>query len=82
MDFWLAVLYIPYATSSREKTGDIIAFVQFEEGGLLSETHIDTKSGKKSDDDSTIPPLISEGVSYALSISSSIDHDLVGIIIG
>ena len=33
-----AVSYTFYATSSREKTGDIITFVQFEEGGLLSET--------------------------------------------
>ena len=29
----------PYATSSREQTGNIITFAQFEEGNLLSETH-------------------------------------------
>ena len=34
-----AVLYTPYATYSREKTGDIITFAQFEKGNLLSETH-------------------------------------------
>ena len=28
-------MYIPYATSYHEKTGDIINFTQFEEGGLL-----------------------------------------------
>ena len=30
-----AVLYIPYATSSHEKTGDILTFAHFEEGGLV-----------------------------------------------
>ena len=30
-----AVSYIPYAASSREQTGDIIMFAQFEEGKLL-----------------------------------------------
>ena len=30
-----AVLYIPYATYSHEKTGGIITFALFEEGGLL-----------------------------------------------
>ena len=33
-----AVTYTPYATSSKEKTGDVITFAQFEEGGLLTET--------------------------------------------
>ena len=33
-----AVTYTPYATSSKEKTGDIITFVQFEEWDLLFET--------------------------------------------
>ena len=30
-----SVLYIPYATYSHEKTGGIITFALFEEGGLL-----------------------------------------------
>ena len=30
-----SVSYIRYATSSHEKTGNIIAFAQFEEGGLV-----------------------------------------------
>ena len=29
-----AVSYTPYATSSKEKTGDIITFTHFEEGDL------------------------------------------------
>ena len=32
----LDVSYTPYATSSKEKTGYIIMFAHFEEGGLLS----------------------------------------------
>ena len=46
--------YIPHATYSKEKTGDIITSEQFEEGNLLSETCNETESGKESDDDSTI----------------------------
>ena len=57
-----SVTYTPYATSSKEKTGDIIRFTQFEEGNLLSETHEDAESddesGDESNDNSTMPPLI------------------------
>ena len=45
-----SVVYTPYATSPREKTGDIIMFTQFEEGDLLSESRDNAKSGDKSDD--------------------------------
>ena len=62
-----AVSYTTYAISSREKTGYIITLARFEEGNLLSETHNllsetrdDTESGNESDDDSTMPPLISK----------------------
>ena len=62
----MAVSYTPYATSSREKTGDTITFAQFEEEDLLSETrnllgqtHDNMESGIKSGDNSTMPPLIS-----------------------
>ena len=44
-----AVTYTPYATSSKEQTGDVITFAQFEEGVLLSETCNDTESGDESD---------------------------------
>ena len=54
------VTYTPYDTSSKEKTGDIIMFAQFEEGGLLSETCDDAESDDESDDDPIMPPLISE----------------------
>ena len=62
-----AVSYILYAPSSRGKTGDIIITVQFkdvdllyETWNLLSEPHDDPETGNKSDDDSTLPPLINE----------------------
>ena len=36
-----SVAYTPYATSSKEQTGNIITSAHFEEGGLLSETSED-----------------------------------------
>ena len=54
-----AMSYIPYATSSREQTGKIITFAQFEEVNLLYETRNNPESCNESDDDSTLPPLIS-----------------------
>ena len=47
-----AVTYTPYATSSKEQTGNVITFAQFEEGNLLSETLNDTESGDTSDSES------------------------------
>ena len=67
MDMSPAVSYIHYAASSKEQTGDIIQFKQFEQGNLLYETHNllaetrdCTEIGNKSDENSTMPPLISE----------------------
>ena len=47
-----AVTYTPYATSSKEQTGNVITFAQFEEGNLISETRNDTESGDESDSES------------------------------
>ena len=33
-----AVTYILYATSSKEQTGNVITFTQFEEGNIITET--------------------------------------------
>ena len=33
-----AVTYTLYATSSKEQTGDVITFAQFEEGNILTKT--------------------------------------------
>ena len=46
------VTYTPYATSSKEQTGDVITFTQFEEGNLLTETRNDTESDDKTDSES------------------------------
>ena len=44
-----AVTYTLYATSSKEQTGDVITFAQFEEGNILTENRNDAESGEKSD---------------------------------
>ena len=44
-----AVTYTLYATSSKEKTGDVIMFAQFEKGNILTETRNDTERGDESD---------------------------------
>ena len=46
------VTYTLYATSSKEQTGDVITFTQFEEGNLLTETRNDTERGEESDSES------------------------------
>ena len=54
------VSYIPYPTCSKEQTGNIIMFTQFEEGVLLSETCDNMENGDEYNDNSIMPPLISE----------------------
>ena len=71
----LAVSYIPYAKSSREKTGDIIKFTYFEEGSLLSETCKNTENGNKYDGNSTLEPLISEEETDAMSSGNESDAE-------
>ena len=44
-----AITYTPHATSSKEQTGDVITFAQFEERNLLNETRNDTESDDGSD---------------------------------
>ena len=34
MAMYLALTYTPYATSSKEQTGNVISFAQFEEGNM------------------------------------------------
>ena len=50
MDIHPSMLYIPCAASSKEQTGDIITFAQFEEGNLLSGTREDAESDDESGD--------------------------------
>ena len=44
--------YTPYATSSKEQTGDVIMFTQFEERNILNEICNETESGDESDSES------------------------------
>ena len=46
------VTYTPYATSSKEHTGNVITFAQFEEGNLISETCNDTEICDEHDSES------------------------------
>ena len=53
------VAYTPCATSSREQTGNIITFAQFEEWNLVSKSYNHAEIGDESDDNSIMPPVIS-----------------------
>ena len=48
----LAVTYNSYVTYSKEKTGNVITFAQFEEGDLFTKTCSDAESCDKSDSES------------------------------
>ena len=69
-----AVTYTPYATSSKEQTGDVITFTQFEEGNLISETRNDTESGAESDSESI---MMSEKDMENLDEKVKFDDDLI-----
>ena len=69
-----AVTYTPYATSSKEQTGDVITFAQFEEGNLLSETRNDIESGDKSDSESIM--MIKKDMEN-LDKTEKFDNDLI-----
>ena len=77
MDMRPSVKYTPCATSSREETGDIITFVQFEEGNILSETHNNAESGDKSYEDSIVPSLLSKEETDAMNSGDESDDDLI-----
>ena len=51
MEMRLAVTYTPYVASSKEQTGDVIMFAQFEEGNILTETRNNSESCDESDSD-------------------------------
>ena len=69
-----AVTYTPCDTYSREQTGDIITFAQFEEGNILTKTRNYAISGEKSDEKSIMPPLLSEEETDAMdSVDESYD---------
>ena len=69
-----ALAYTPYATSSKEQTGDVITFAQFEEGNILTKTFNDTENGDKSDNESI---MMSEKDTDAINYGDESDHDLI-----
>ena len=68
------VTYTPYATSSKEQTGDVITFAQFEEENLLTETRNDTESSDESDSKSI---MMSEKDMENLDKTEKFDDDLI-----
>ena len=69
------VKYTRYVTSLKEQTGNIITFAQFEEGILLSGTRDNKKSGDKSEEDSTVAPLISKEEMGAMDSGNDFDDE-------
>ena len=70
----LAVTYTPYATSSKEQTGDVNKFSQFEEGNILTETRNDAESGDKSNSKSI---MMNEKDMENLDSNEQSNHDLI-----
>ena len=70
----LTVTYTPYATYSKEQTGNVITFAQFKEGNLITETRNDTESGDKSDSEST---MMSKKDMENLDETEKFDDDLI-----
>ena len=68
------VTYTPYATSSKEQTGDVIMFAQFEEGNTLTETRNDAESGDKYDSESI---MMNEQAMENLNSNEKSNHDLI-----
>ena len=69
-----SVTYTLYTTSSKEQTGDVIMFAQFEEGNLLSETRNNTESGDEYDSESI---MISEKDMENLDETEKFNDDLI-----
>ena len=61
-------------TSSREQTGNIITFAQFEKENILTKTRNDVEIG---DDDSIIPTPMSEEDMDAMNSGDESDHDII-----
>ena len=66
--------YTPYTTSSKEKTGDVITFTQFEEGNILTETRNNAENCDESDNKSI---MMSEQDMENLNSGDESDHDLI-----
>ena len=69
-----AVMYTPYETSSKEQTGDVITFAQFEEGNIFNETRNDAEIGDESDNKSI---MMSKEDMEDINSGDESDHDLI-----
>ena len=69
-----AVTYTPYAMSSKEQTGNVITFTQFEEGEIWTETRNDAESGDESNNKSI---MMSKQDMEAINSGDESDHDLI-----
>ena len=70
------VTYTPYAKSSKEQTGNVITFAQFEEGNLISETRNDTESDDESNSKSS---MMNEKDMENLDEKEKFDDDLISM---
>ena len=70
----LAVMYTPYATYSREQTGNVITLTQFEEGNILTETCNDAEICDISDNESI---MMSKQDMENIDSGDESDHDLI-----
>ena len=68
------VTYTLYATSLKEQTGNLIAFAQFEEGNIITETRNDAESGNESKSKSI---TINEQDMENLDSNKQPDYDLI-----
>ena len=55
----------------------MITFEQFEEGNILTEARNDAESCDESNDDSIMPPLLSEEYMDAIDFGNKSDRDLI-----
>ena len=69
-----AVTFTPYATSSNEKTWDVIKLAQIEEGNILTKNSNDAESGDKSDNESI---MMSKQYMDTINSGGESDHDLI-----
>ena len=69
-----AVTYTPYGTSSREQTGNINMFAQFEEGNILTKASNDTESGDESYNESI---MMSKQDMDATNSGDDSNHDII-----
>ena len=70
----LAVTHKPYATSSKEKTDNVITFTQFEEGNIWTKTFNDAEICDESDNKSI---MMSEQDTEFINSGDESDHDLI-----